>query len=448
MGRYSFMTFEREGETLYRLIDRAANGLVEITAACGMNVIRYSWQGQELILSPPSLAALREHPTRYGIPVLSFPGSTEQGKLVHRGVTYTLPPNRGPHHLHGEIGRLPWKVLKVGADEEHGAFITACYAYTDDPERFAYFPHAVQYTMTYRLKEGSLSLEVRAENKGERYAPFALGFHPYFRLTGGKERIHVQIPAWAEWEYDNAGHALHIQSDRKTAELLRRGARLNTVEPRLYVLECRNPETVDEACYSFQIVDEAASLQMEYEVDSQFSKLVLFLPEWSNAISLEPHTCVPNAFNLSLSPSETGALELAPGEINRLNWTISARRTQPLLPRHTSKRSKPDRADIAKAVDFINRHITERLSLQTIARQANLVPSYFSTVFKKEMKESLVDYMNRRKIETAVELMKVSRYSNQELCDRVGIANEAYFCALFKRKMGRTPGQYRKLMLF
>ncbi|RXZ79872.1 response regulator [Paenibacillaceae bacterium] len=114
------------------------------------------------------------------------------------------------------------------------------------------------------------------------------------------------------------------------------------------------------------------------------------------------------------------------------------------LADHVVSRDVPSRSDIAKAVDYIERNLTERLSLQVIAKQANLAPAYFSSLFKKEMKESLVDYINRKKIERAAELLQVSSYSNQELCDIVGIMNEAYFCTLFKQKTGSTPRQYCK----
>jgi len=60
------------------------------------------------------------------------------------------------------------------------------------------------------------------------------------------------------------------------------------------------------------------------------------------------------------------------------------------------------------------------------------------------MKESLIDYINRKKIEKAVELLKDRNYTLQELCEKVGIMNEAYFCTLFKQKTGKTPGQFRR----
>ncbi|MGI2296335.1 response regulator transcription factor [Paenibacillus sp. GXUN7292] len=114
------------------------------------------------------------------------------------------------------------------------------------------------------------------------------------------------------------------------------------------------------------------------------------------------------------------------------------------MERYLQVKELPERVEIAKAVSYIEHNLANRLSLQVIAEQVNLAPAYFSSLFKREMKESLVDFINRKKVELAAELIKYNNYTNQELSDKVGIINEAYFCTLFKQKMGETPGQYRK----
>ncbi|WP_239629914.1 response regulator [Paenibacillus sp. H1-7] len=102
------------------------------------------------------------------------------------------------------------------------------------------------------------------------------------------------------------------------------------------------------------------------------------------------------------------------------------------------------RTEIIRAKRFIEQNLNQRLSLQAIAEHVNLAPSYFSSLFKKTMNEGVVDYINRRKIELSLELLKVRDYSLLELCDEVGIVNEGYFCKLFKQFTGITPKQYRK----
>lgn len=102
------------------------------------------------------------------------------------------------------------------------------------------------------------------------------------------------------------------------------------------------------------------------------------------------------------------------------------------------------RPEIAKAKQYIERHITKRLTLQEVADAVNLTPTYFSSLFKKEMSEGLIEYVNRLKINRSLELLQHRDYTNQELCDEVGIVNEGYFCKLFKQVTGESPKQYRK----
>lgn len=102
------------------------------------------------------------------------------------------------------------------------------------------------------------------------------------------------------------------------------------------------------------------------------------------------------------------------------------------------------RTEITRAQRFIERNLKLRLSLQAIADHVNLAPTYFSSLFKKTMKEGVVDYINRRKIELSLELLQSRDYSIMELCEEVGIVNEGYFCKLFKQYTGITPKQYRK----
>ncbi|WP_240762139.1 response regulator [Paenibacillus thalictri] len=105
------------------------------------------------------------------------------------------------------------------------------------------------------------------------------------------------------------------------------------------------------------------------------------------------------------------------------------------------------REEIVKAKLYIERNMAKKLSLQQVADAVNLTPAYFSSLFKKEMNQGLVEYVNQRKIERSLELLQQKDYTNQELCDALGIANEAYFCTLFKQITGCSPKQYRRKVL-
>jgi two-component system response regulator YesN len=111
------------------------------------------------------------------------------------------------------------------------------------------------------------------------------------------------------------------------------------------------------------------------------------------------------------------------------------------------QRQSAVRSEISKAKQYIEDNIAERLTLDEVAEFVNLVPSYFSTLFKKVENENFVDYVNRRKIEKAVAYLKERDYSNLQLSKLVGIQNERYFCTLFKQIFGLPPQKFRKTYL-
>ncbi|MEK4852079.1 response regulator [Paenibacillus sp. FSL H7-0756] len=101
------------------------------------------------------------------------------------------------------------------------------------------------------------------------------------------------------------------------------------------------------------------------------------------------------------------------------------------------------RIEIMSALRYIEQNLKQRITLEAIAEEVNLAPSYFSSLFKKTMNEGVISYINRKKIQLALELLNIQDYSLLELCEEVGIVNEGYFCKLFKDYTGVTPKQYR-----
>ncbi|MBO9608120.1 MAG: response regulator [Paenibacillaceae bacterium] len=100
------------------------------------------------------------------------------------------------------------------------------------------------------------------------------------------------------------------------------------------------------------------------------------------------------------------------------------------------------RPDMAKAILYVEERLHEPLLLSQVADHIHLNLSYVSELFKKELGHNFTDYVARRRIERAIELMRKRPYSNQELADAVGIPNEKYFATLFKKITGTSPQKY------
>lgn len=93
--------------------------------------------------------------------------------------------------------------------------------------------------------------------------------------------------------------------------------------------------------------------------------------------------------------------------------------------------------------EYVETHIFERIRLADMAVSAGYTESYISRTFKKETGESLFDYINRRKVELAKEILRGTAISVSELSDRLAFASPSYFGSVFRKFTGMTPLEYQ-----
>lgn len=106
--------------------------------------------------------------------------------------------------------------------------------------------------------------------------------------------------------------------------------------------------------------------------------------------------------------------------------------------------NKSIRIILRKAIDYINAHYAEPVTLNEVAEHAFVTCFYISRMFKKELGTSFVDYLNDIRIEKAKELLKDVKYKSYEVANLVGIQDPHYFSKLFKKHSGISPSEYRE----
>ena len=104
-------------------------------------------------------------------------------------------------------------------------------------------------------------------------------------------------------------------------------------------------------------------------------------------------------------------------------------------------------AQMERALDYIDQHLTGELHLDMVARQAAMSPSYFSTLFKKLNGLTLWEYVQSRRIELAADQLTSSDRNIAEIALACGYNSLSNFNRSFKAVTGQTPGAYRKLSL-
>ncbi len=95
-------------------------------------------------------------------------------------------------------------------------------------------------------------------------------------------------------------------------------------------------------------------------------------------------------------------------------------------------------------LQYIEDHYAEPLSLTILAEHFHFNPSYLSSYFSTHLKVGFCDYLNQVRIAKAKQILESSSASVSQVSEMVGYSEPSYFCKVFKRLEGSSPGRYRK----
>lgn len=101
---------------------------------------------------------------------------------------------------------------------------------------------------------------------------------------------------------------------------------------------------------------------------------------------------------------------------------------------------------VAETIDYINMHYMKPLRLEDMASMANFSVNYFSQLFQRETGYAYTDFLSRIRINKAIELLRATSLSTDEVACQVGYINPNYFVKVFKRVTGKTITAYKQGM--
>lgn len=88
----------------------------------------------------------------------------------------------------------------------------------------------------------------------------------------------------------------------------------------------------------------------------------------------------------------------------------------------------------------------EDFSFQDAADHVNLSVPHLSRMFRKEMGVTFIDYLTSVRIRKAIELLHNGELKIYEIAELTGYANQHYFSNVFKKNLGVSPAEYRRLI--
>jgi AraC-like DNA-binding protein len=100
---------------------------------------------------------------------------------------------------------------------------------------------------------------------------------------------------------------------------------------------------------------------------------------------------------------------------------------------------------LLRARDLADAHYDRPLDLADLARAANVSPRHFSRSFRRAYGETPYQYLLARRMERARHLLRTTDMQVGEICLAVGFTSVGSFTTTFRRHVGITPMDYRRL---
>ena len=249
--------------------------------------------------------------------LIPFPGRVRDGKYTFEGQTYQMPTNDkdGPNAIHGFLRLTEWQ---IDSQKDGAVMFSIVINASDHPG----YPFSLIVMVVYALFEYGLHCALSMKNVGEKSAPVAAGFHPYFTVSSEQIDLDtLQVPMAATLEMVNllpTGTVLPVEN---TAFDFRQPRPIgHTAFNTCYL----NPIRDSDGRLRFRLGAADGERRITLWMDSAFNYVVLYsgdpLPpsHRRRSLAIEPMTCAADGFN----HAEWGVKSLVPGETFTGSWGV------------------------------------------------------------------------------------------------------------------------------
>lgn len=131
------------------------------------------------------------------------------------------------------------------------------------------------------------------------------------------------------------------------------------------------------------------------------------------------------------------------------NYYASAFLYEFILEFYKSSQKIPSLTDKAPngllfVIEYIDSCYTDKITMEMLCKCADLSEAHLCRLFKKHLGIRPMEYLNKKRLQKAKELLTTSYISVERVAENVGFSTPSYFGKLFRMYEGCTPSEYRK----
>ncbi|WP_010168291.1 AraC family transcriptional regulator [Candidatus Epulonipiscium viviparus] len=104
----------------------------------------------------------------------------------------------------------------------------------------------------------------------------------------------------------------------------------------------------------------------------------------------------------------------------------------------------PNQTVMGKLVKYIDENLERKITLTELAKFAHLNANYLCTLFSSTFGQTPIEYITNKKIEKAKILLRTTTDTIEEISNTLGFSSPFYFSAVFKKRIGYSPSQFRQ----
>ncbi|MGA7525114.1 MAG: AraC family transcriptional regulator [Acidobacteriaceae bacterium] len=98
---------------------------------------------------------------------------------------------------------------------------------------------------------------------------------------------------------------------------------------------------------------------------------------------------------------------------------------------------------LMRVLEYINAHLSDRLDLRVLSREAGISPFHFAALFSKAMGSTPRRHVLNLRMQTAKSMLRETGKSALEIALTCGFRSASHFAAAFRRQFSQSPTEYR-----